>query len=285
MKPVGKNRSSGSNPRTMLPRRTLSQTYQHISSIKVSKEEPWILQQYVTGEEYSTCSIIVDGEVKAFVACPAAQLALNYQALPTDTGVGKAMLNFTQAFVAKAGSSYTGHLTFTFLVEEKATETGIQQNILPVACNPQANTALILFARTRGSVDLVRAYMNALPPSADAINGYSGLTYPDYSSVDVSFPHPTAPSVYFSGQDLVLLVLLPLLQLLTFRTGFMQFLQHCITFLNHILFWREGTYELWDPLPWFWLYQVYIPVQLLSCIWTGRKWKRMDVSTSEILYD
>jgi hypothetical protein len=285
MKPVGKSKTSGINPRTMLPRRTLSQTYQHISSIKVSKDEPWILQQYVTGEEYHAFGIVIDSELKAFVACPAAQTTLNYQTLPTDTGIGKAMLNFTQAFGAKAGPSYTGHLTFKFLVQEKATETGIQQNIMPITCNPQADAAIVLFARTRGSVDLVRAYMNALAPSAEGINGFSGLTHPDYSSGDISFPHPTAPGVYFSGQDLVLLVLLPLLQLLTFRMGFMQFIQHCITFLNHVLFWREGTYELWDPLPWFWLYHVYLPLQLLSCIWTGRNWKRVDVSTSEILCD
>lgn len=269
----------------MLPRRTLSQTYQHVSSIKVSKDEPWILQQYITGNEYRTCSIIVDGELTAFVACPAAQRALHYQALPTETGIGKAMLNFTQAFVSKAGVGYTGHLSFTFLVEERATETGIQQNIMPIACSPQADTALLLFSGTRGSVSLVRAYMNALAPSAEGINGYSGLTLPHYSSAGISAPPPNAPDVYFSGQDLFLLVLLPLLQLLTFRIGFIPFLQHYLTFINHVAFWRDGTYELSDPLPWFWLYHVYIPVQALSSIWNGRKWTRADVSALEILYN
>lgn len=285
MKPVSKNTSSGANPMTTLPRRTLSQTYQHISSIKVSQDEPWILKQHITGEEYNTCSIIIDGEVKAFVVCHAAKVSLHHQALPTDSGVGKVMLNFTQRFAAKAWSSYTGHLSFTFLVEEKATESGVEHNILPVACNPQANTAMVLFTRTRGSVDLVRAYMNALTLSADGINGDGGLTHHNYSPSDISFPHPGVPGVYFSGQDLVSLALLPLLQLLTFKVGFMQFVKHCFTFLDHLIFWQEGTYELWDPLPWFWLYHVTVPVQLLSCIWTGRNWKHVDVSTSEVLYD
>lgn len=195
------------------------------------------------------------------------------------------MLNFAQAFVAKAMSSYTGHLSFTFLVQEKATETGIEQNIMPIRCNPQPDTAIVLFTRTLGSIDLVRAYMNALAPSAEGINGYSGLTHPRYASGEISLPHPTAPGVYFSGHDLVLLLLLPLLQLLTLRMGFVQFLQHCVTFLNHLLFWREGTYELWDPLPWFYLNHIYIPVQLLSCMWKGRHWKRADVSRLGILYD
>lgn len=159
------------------------------------------------------------------------------------------MLNFTQAFVAKAMSGYTGHLSFTFLVQENATETGIEQSIVPVRCNPQPDTAILLFARTVGSVDLVRAYMNALAPSAEDINGYSGLSHRHYAPSEMSFPHPTAPSVYFSGHDLVLLLFLPLLQLLTLKIGFVQFLQHCVTLLNHLLVWREGTYELWDPLP------------------------------------
>ena len=156
MKPARRNRSSGVNLRTVLPRRTLSQTYQDVSRIKVSKEEPWILQQYITGEEYHTCSIVADGDVKAFVACPAPQLPPDYHSLPTNTGIGKAMLNFTQAFVAKAGSNYTGHLSFKFRVEETATESGIRLNILPVACNPQVNTTMVLFAGTKGTVDLSR---------------------------------------------------------------------------------------------------------------------------------
>ncbi len=68
MKAVGKRKPTDKATRMTLPRRTLSQTYQHVASIKVTKDEPWILQQYITGQRYHTCSIVVDGEVKAFVA-------------------------------------------------------------------------------------------------------------------------------------------------------------------------------------------------------------------------
>jgi hypothetical protein len=270
MKPAHRNRSSGANLRTILPMRTLSQTYQDVSQIKVSKEEPWILQQYITGEEYHTCSIVANGDVKAFVACLATQLPLNYHSLPTNTGIGKAMLNFTQAFVAKTGSNYTGHLSFKFRVEENATESGISLNVLPVACNPQVNTAMVLFAGTKGSIDLVQAYMKALAPSPDGINGHCRPTYSEYSPGDVSFPHPTKTGVYFSGQDLVLLVLIPFFELLTFKMGFVQFLYECATFLSHLLFWRDAIYEWGDPLPWFWLYHVYLPLHFVSQLWRGR---------------
>lgn len=285
LKEAGRREPANTGTRVTLPQRTVSQTYNHVSSITVTKDKPWILEQYITGDEYHTCSIIVDGELRAFVACPTAQPALTYQALPTDTGVGKAMLNFTKAFISKAASNYTGHLSFTFLVEEKATESGFEQKILPTECTPTVNTAIVLFSQTRGSVDLVRSYMTALPQSAEGINGYSGLTHPAHAPGDIVFPHPTAPGAYFSGHELRTLVLYPFIRLLTFRMGLLQFVQHCVTFLNHLLFWREATYEVWDPLPWFWLYQVYLPLQFLACMLTGRKWSWIDVSTSKILYD
>ena len=269
--------------RHMLPRRTLSQTYNHVSTIKISKDQPYVLQQYITGEEYKTCSIVVDGELKAFVTCPAAQRP-GLQALPTSSGVGKAMLNFVKTFIIKSSTPYTGHLSFNFLVEEMATERGIQQDILPIDCSPRTSSSLTLFARPRGSIDLVRAYLNALPPSADGINGFSGLTDANYSPGDVAVPSPTAPGVYFSGQDFISLVLYPLLQLLTLKIGLLQFVHHCITFLNHVLFWREGTFEIWDPLPWFWLYHVYIPVQLLGSIWMGKSWSSIDLAQGTLAY-
>ena len=269
--------------RHMLPRRTLSQTYNHVSTIKISKDQPYVLQQYITGEEYKTCSIIVDGELKAFVACPAAQ-SPGLQALPTSSGVGKAMLNFVKTFIIKSSTPYTGHLSFNFLVEEIATERGIQQDILPIDCSPRTSSSLILFATPRGSIDLVRAYLEALPPSAEGINGFSGLTDANYSPGDVAVPSSTAPGLYFSGQDLISLVMYPLLQLLTFKIGLLQFVHHCVTFLNHLLFWQEGTFQIWDPLPWFWLYHVYIPVQLLGSIWLGKNWSSIDLAQGTLAY-
>ena len=266
MKPVGKTRVQAKTPRDMLPRRTLSQTYQHVSSMKITNESPWILQQYVTGEEYCTHSVVVKGEVKAFVSCPVPPPPFNYQALPFESGLSRAMLNFTQAFAKKAAQDYTGHLSFKFQVEEQITDGGLQKTILPVECRPQAHTAAILFTGTRGSINLVRAYMAALAPSSSGINGYSGLTDPD--SGEVAYPRAVDSNVYFIGQDAVSLVMRPLLQLLKLELGLLQFFRHCVTFLNHILFWREGTYELWDPLPCWWLHHVYLPLQVFILLWT-----------------
>merc|ERR1712072_753816 len=57
---------------TLLPLDTPAQTKAHITKFQISEERPWILQQFIRGPEYCTHSLVVKGEVKAFVACPLA---------------------------------------------------------------------------------------------------------------------------------------------------------------------------------------------------------------------
>jgi catechol O-methyltransferase len=53
-------------------------------------------------------------------------------------------------------------------------------------------------------------------------------------------------------------------------------------FVDHLLFWKDGTYEVWAPLPAWWLYHVYWPFQLALALVTGKKWSRANVSTSKM---
>jgi hypothetical protein len=283
MKTIGVDDASRASAATVLPKRTLSQTYTHVSRLSVSKENPWVLQQYIKGKEYCTHSLVVDGQVKLFVACPSSDLLMHYQALPQESGLSRAMLHFTEEFARRAESKFTGHLSFDFMVEEKVTEGSVQQNIFPIECNPRAHTAVALFSGTQSSVEMVEAYMSALHVSpSNGTNGHSQLTVATSDTRSVVFPRPTAPGYYWVGNDLITLLLYPLLRLLTFKIGIWQFIHHVITFVNHVLFWKDGTYEVWDPLPWWWLYHVYWPGQFWTCLRTGRKWSRVNVSTTKM---
>lgn len=268
---------------SVLPKRTLSQTYNHVSRLSVSKSTPWVLQQYIKGEEYCTHSIVVENEVKLFVACPSSDLLMHYQALPQESGLGQAMLRFTEQFARKAESKLTGHLSFDFMVEEKVTEAGVQKNIYPIECNPRAHTAVALFSGSKSSTDMVEAYLSALDSSSmNGTDGNSGPPAPESDVRSVAFPQSTAPGIYWVGHDVVTLVLHPLLRLLTLKIGAWQFVHHVATFVNHVLFWKDGTYEVWDPLPWWWLYHIYWPGQFWACLRIGKKWSRVNVSTTKI---
>jgi hypothetical protein len=282
MKTIGVDDASRASAATVLPKRTLSQTYTHVSRLSVSKEHPWVLQQYIKGKEYCTHSLIIDGKLKLFVACPSSDLLMHYQALPQESGLSRAMLHFTEEFARRAGSNFTGHLSFDFMVEEKVSEGSVQQNLYPIECNPRAHTAVALFSGTQSTVEMVEAYMSALHSSpSNGANGHSQLTVSSETG-SIVYPRPMAPGNYWVGNDLVTLLLLPLLRLLTFKMGIWRFIRHVVKFANHVLFWKDGTYEVWDPLPWWWLYHVYWPGQFLACLLTGRKWSRVNVSTTKM---
>lgn len=257
---------------TLLPRPTLSETYQHVSNLKISRDKPWVLQQFIPGEEYCTHALIVNGDVKVFVACPSSELLMHYQALHPRSSLSKAMLKFTQEFATRSGDGMTGHLSFDFLVEESTSEKGLEKVLYPIECNPRAHTAVVLFEQH--AAEMTEGYLTALAPEMNgAANGLK-----EHLVV------PTRPAkFYWIGHDLVSLVLHPLLRILTLSPGSIrEFIEGCYLFIQHVLFWKDGTYEIWDPLPWWWLYHVYWPGQFLACILQRRKWSRINVSTTKM---
>lgn len=260
---------------TILPRRTVSQTYDHVAQLPISSQKPWVLQQFIKGKEYCTHSLVVEGEVKAFVACPSAELLMHYEALPSDSALSRAMLAFTREFVERGGKNMTGHLSFDFLVDENVSEKGAELVLNPIECNPRAHTAVVLF--TGQGQEMAKAYLSLL--SNNMINGNGHAM----GAAEERIVSPVEPAKYYwVGHDLINLVLLPLLRLLQGRIRLSEWIRGCSDFLTHLLFWRDGTFTIWDPLPWWWLYHVYWPGQFLACILQRRKWSRINVSTTKM---
>ena len=271
MKSLGMNDASRGDM-TVLPRRTLSETYNHLSTIPISDSKPWVLQQFISGREYCTHALIVNGQVKAFLSCRSSELLMHYEALPSDSALNAAMLRFTQEFVARYPDNMTGHLSFDFLVEERVSEKGAEMTLVPIEFNPRAHTAVTLFQGRE--IEMAKAYLSILTPQ---MNGH---TSPQSSSPQ---PQPltplTPPKYYWLGHDLITLLLHPILHLVLRRISLSTYISNCSIFLTHLLFWKDGTYERWDPLPFWWLYHIYFPGQFLAAILNGKWWSRVNVST------
>ena len=291
LKSTGLDDEGRGNIMTLLPRRTLSETYGHVSRIRIAEDRPWVLQEFVKGREYCTHALVVEGEVRAFVACPSSELLMHYEALPPDQPLSKAMLQFTREFVRRSGEQWTGHLSFDFLIEERANERGVEGGLVPIECNPRAHTAVVLFAgRER---EIVEGYLGALKgkkrPNVNGItNGYTNGSTNGYTNEDREDMEymPVTPrdtkKYYWIGHDLVTMVILPSISLLLRKITLSEHMNNLRTFIEHVLFWKDGTYEIWDPLPAWWLYHVYWPGQFLACILQGRKWSRINVSTTKM---
>jgi len=271
MKSVGMDDAARGNAMQLLPRRTLSQTYTHVSKIDVSRSNPYVLQAFVKGKEYCTHALVVRGQVEVFVSCPSAELLMHYEALHSESALNQAMLKFTQEFVARSGGNWIGHLSFDFLVEERATEKGLEQLLFAIECNPRAHTAVLLFSGL--DLEMAQSYTKAAAPAQ--VNGLKA------NNPSIVIPKQPA-KYYWVGHDLVELVVLPLLQLFMLRLPPRQFLQSAGTFLSHLLFWKDGTFEIWDPLPWYMLYHVYWPGMFLAVIWNRKWWSRINVSTTKM---
>ncbi|KAJ9616969.1 hypothetical protein H2200_000689 [Cladophialophora chaetospira] len=251
---------------TLLPKASQIETSKHIARLKISEESPWILQEFVRGSEYCTHSLVVKGQVKAFVACPSAELLMHYKALPFDASLSQAMLNFTKKYASSSGPAFTGHLSFDFMVEKEDALDPNNITLYPIECNPRAHTAVALFNNTTTMVD---GYLSAL----DVSNGTS----------ETPIARPLKNDKYYwVGHDLVNLIVLPTISFLKLELSYSILLQNYVDFIGLLLTWKDGTYEIWDPLPWWWLYHIYWPMRFLSCVINGKKWSRLNVSTTKM---
>ena len=128
--------------------------------------------------------------------------------------------------------------------------------------------------------DVADAYLRVLEDDEGKQNGEESF-YPTHTARYYWLPH-----------DIVTLVLLPLLGLLprvvSLLTGSkasasdVDIVGSLDIFLEHVFLWRDGTFTVDDPLPALWLYHVYWPGQFLNSLWTGKRWSRINVSTTKM---
>jgi len=273
LKSVGMDDSSRADM-TLLPRPSAVETAKHLARIRVSQKNPWIVQQYIQGREYCTHALVIHGVVKAFVACPSLELLMHYEALPANSPLSRAMLAFTTTYAAAGGANFTGHLSFDFLVEDAAARLQDPSKITlyPIECNPRAHTAVCLFTGTPG---LVPAYLSLLTPPT-----YADAAKP--SGSDIVTPVRPNDKYYWIGHDLVCCVILPMLSVIRGQGSASDVLDSGREFVDHVVHWRDGTFELWDPLPVWWLYHVFWPAKFLDSVLGRRWWSRINVSTTKM---
>ena len=252
---------------TLLPRSTDVETARHIARLKISEQAPWILQQFIKGKEYCTHALVIKGKVKAFVACPSAELLMHYEALPFQSPLSQAMLKFTEHFATSGGADFTGHLSFDFMAEDGEVSHAKDITLYPIECNPRAHTAVALF---NGRSSMVDAYLSVFDSTTAT------------TTKDAIVPPATEHKYYWIGHDVVTHIIIPTLSFLSLDLSLSDLMHNYSTFSTHLLTWKDGTFELWDPLPWWWLYHLYWPMRFLSCLGRGRKWSRVNVSTTKM---
>lgn len=255
MKPIGVDDHARNAMMTLLPFDSASQTKKYIHNLNVTKSNPFQLQQFIKGNEYCTHALVIRGKVKAFCSCPSLELLMHYEPLPAHSKLNQEMLAFTERVVADGGNTFTGHLSFDFLVEGEE-----NVKLYPIECNPRAHTAVVLFEKTP---EMAEAYLSALDYRKDS----GGEETP-------VFPRSPTSSYYWFGHDLVSYLILPFLDALFGASEWSQCAEGWRTFWRHFSNWRDGTLTMRDPWPFFMLYHVYWPARFLDCLLKGKEWSR-----------
>ncbi|KAM3515789.1 hypothetical protein MY11210_000560 [Beauveria gryllotalpidicola] len=250
-----------------LPLSTEKKTLARIDALDFNKVSSFIAQEFIPGDEYCTHSLVIRGRVKAFVACQSANVLMHYAALPQNSTLSESMRRFTTAVAERAGEGFTGHLSFDFMVKSCDGSSGKEaEQIYPIECNPRAHTAVVLF---RNTPQLVDRYLSVLEPDVDADDD---ILYPQH-----------VQRYYWIGQDLVEQVFAPVYRL--FCDGMASIndvVLHFALFAEHVLYWTDGTFVVWDPWPFWWLYHVQWPARLINCLMRGKRWEKANVSTGKM---
>lgn len=255
MKPAGVDTRAEDSILTLLPLATPQETENYIRKLGLSKERPFQMQQYISGPKYSTNSLVIRGVVRAFTAFPSSNLPMHYETLPPDSPLTRQMLEFTERVAEDCGDDFTGHLSFDFLAEGQDKDS--KAILYAIECNTQANTAVALFTSTPEVAD---AYLDVFP-NRKKCKG-------------VIFPREPTHNYYWIGHDLVTLLIIPLLEILYGNIALRKWRGNTQLLSDHMLYWRDGMFEVWDPLPFLVLYHVYWPIQFALCILNGKKWSR-----------
>lgn len=281
MKPVGMDDAHRGNM-TLLPLATSAETEAHVLGLPISSACPWIVQQFIPGgREYCSHALVIRGEVRVFTACSSSELLMHYEALPAHSQLFRDMLQFTKDFCARSeeSKSMTGHLSFDFMVDE-------QGAIHAIECNPRVHTAVVLFSQP-GEVtrDMVRAYLwvlehgqpdnNGSREAVDEVNGQDHVA-------EIVVPHHQIHPRYWIGHDVVELGLLPIIKLIRGGEEAKKVMKSLAELWLHVRCWKEGSFDARDPLPTLMLYHVYWPLTTAAAWWQGRRWSRINVSTTKM---
>lgn len=132
---------------TRLPRPTAEQTAAFAASKPMSAATPWILQEFVDGQEYCTHGTARDGHLQVWACCESSASQLNYAMVDKP-----AIEAWVTEFVA--GLGLTGQYSFDFI-------EAADGRLLAIECNPRTHSAITMFYDHPG---LARAYLETGGP-------------------------------------------------------------------------------------------------------------------------
>jgi predicted ATP-grasp superfamily ATP-dependent carboligase len=132
---------------TKLPCATEAETAAFVKSLPISESKPWIMQEYIPGQEYCTHSTVRDGHIQLHCCCKSSAFQINYQHVDRPD-----IKNWIRQFAKSL--NLTGQVSFDFI---EAADDG---EIYAIECNPRTHSAITVFYN---HPDVAKAYLEPDP--------------------------------------------------------------------------------------------------------------------------
>jgi len=117
---------------TKLPCATPEETATFVNSLPISESNPWIMQEFIAGQEYCTHSTLRQGELRMHCCCESSAFQINYENVESPE-----IEDWIRRFAA--GLTLTGQASFDFI---KSYEDG---QVYAIECNPRTHSAITMF--------------------------------------------------------------------------------------------------------------------------------------------
>ena len=132
---------------TRLTRESRSLNVWFARSLGITAEDPWILQEFIEGQEYCTHGTVRDGHLQVYGCCESSAFQINYAHVDKPE-----ILDWVERFVDALG--VTGQLSFDFIEADDGHAYAIE-------CNPRTHSAITMFY---DHPDVADAYLRDAQP-------------------------------------------------------------------------------------------------------------------------
>jgi predicted ATP-grasp superfamily ATP-dependent carboligase len=116
---------------------------EYIKTLPISQAKPWVMQEFIKGQEYCTHSTVRNGVVRLHCCSKSSPFQVNYEHVDNPQ-----IYEWVKHFVKEL--NLTGQVSFDFIQTEDGT-------VYPIECNPRIHSAITMFYNHPGVAD---AYLN-----------------------------------------------------------------------------------------------------------------------------
>ncbi|MBC6423723.1 MAG: ATP-grasp domain-containing protein [Hormoscilla sp. SP5CHS1] len=230
---------------TKLPMSSKEQMASFVKGLPISESQPWIMQEFISGQEYCTHSTVRNGIVRLHCCSQSSPFQVNYEQVDNQE-----IFQWVQQFVKAL--NLTGQISLDVI----QTKDG---KVYPVECNPRTHTAITMFYNHPGVAD---AYI------LDSKEDCSARTLRDREPPIQ--PLPESKPTYWTYHELWRL------------TGIRSWGQ-LKGWFNKIIKGTDGIFQVNDPLPFLMVHHWQIPLLLLNNMRKFKGWVKIDFNIGKLV--